>query len=318
MSWMPPIATRGTSIALLASLLALTSPSGAAPGEAQQRFEEGRALLKDGRPAEAIPKFVASIASEPTVAALLNLADCYERIGKLASAHARFRQAQEIARDKDAIRSEEARKRADILAPRLSTITLLPPPQTEGVRVWVDGVEVQPAAWGKPRPYDHGTHEVVAQDRAGTRRRSVVQLEADAAHVTAPVELENAASLPSLEPPLPRNEKGGAMRQVGLFTGGVGVAALVTGAVTGIVALGAKSDLESACTPYPRCPADRRGDLTDIDDRARTFGTISTVTVGAGALLVIAGTVLYLVSPSGSIRPHLQGSMRSLALGASW
>jgi hypothetical protein len=288
------------AVVALGATLAIARPASAAPGEAQQRFEEGRALLKEGHPAEAIPKFVASIASEPTVAALLNLADCYEKVGKLASAHARFRQAQELARDKDTVRSEEARKRAEILEPRLSTITLLPPPQTAGVRVWVDGVEVRAAEWGKPHPYDAGPHEVIAQDQSGARRRSALTVEGEAARLTAPIEIAAAPPVVVGPPPPttpPRDESPSALRTTGLVVGGLGVAALVTGTVTGIVALGASSDLKDACATYPQCPADRRAELTDLDDKARTFATVSTITIVAGAVLVATGAVLFFVSP---------------------
>jgi hypothetical protein len=296
----------GMGVAVLGALLSTTAPALAAPGEAQQRFEEGRALLKENRPADAIPKFIASIASEPTLAALLNLADAYERVGKLASAHARFRQAQELAKDKDAVRSEEARKRAEILEPRLSTITLLPPPSVEGVRVWIDGVEIPSADWGKPKPYDAGSHEVIAQDSRGTRRKSMVDLGASAARITVPIDIEPTGGV--IAPPPPPPNESSPLGTVGLVTGGVGVAALITGTITGILALGAASDLKDRCATYPTCPSDRRGELTDLDDRARTLGTISTVTIVAGAVLVAAGAVLYFTSSSRSTQGRRQAA----------
>ena len=307
---LPRTAIAGARIAVLGGLLAMAHPASAAPSEAQVRFEEGRALVKGGHPAEAIPKFIASIATEPTVAALLNLADCYERIGKLASAHARFRQAQELAKDKDPMRSEEARKRAEILEPRLSTITLLPPPQTEGVRVWVDGVEITAAEWGKPKPYDAGSHEVIAQDTHGTRRTATVVLGAEAARVTTPIELPTIAA--TVGPPPPGASGSSTARTAGLVVGGVGVAALITGTVTGILALGATSDLKDSCANYPQCPADRRGELTDLDARARRFGTISTITIIAGAVLLATGAVMVLTAPAA----QTQG--RAPAKSGSW
>ncbi len=314
------VATTTTSVAFAAPPATASAP---APSEAQARFEEGRALLKAGRPADAIPKFVASIAAEPTLAALLNLADCYERIGKLASAHARFRQAQELAKAKDPIRSDEARKRAEILEPRLSTITLLPPAHGDGVRVWVDGIEVPSSEWGKPRPYDSGPHEVVSQDRRGARHKSVADVPlADATRITAPIEVDapdapivNPTASPIGPAPPPAEPDGRPMRTVGLVTGGVGLAAIATGVVTGIVALGAKSDLKDACAAYPRCPADQRGELVDLDDRAHTFGTVSTITIIAGSALVIAGALLYLTAPSRSSSPSARSGG---ATSGSW
>lgn len=319
---LPKIASLASACALAMTITATSSSAYAAPSEAQERFEEGRALLKAGRAADAIPKFVASIAAEPTIAALLNLADCYERIGKLASAHARFRQAQELARSKDAVRSEEARKRAEILEPRLSTITLLPPAQTDGARVWVDGVEVPSAEWGKPRPYDPGAHEIVSQDRRGARRTSTAEVPStDGARITSPIltaETNDAKVAPPAVAPIgpappPERSEASPVRTVGIVTGGVGLAVLATGIVTGVIALGAKSDLTDACAAYPRCPADKRGELVDLDDRARTFGTVSTITVIAGSALIVAGVVLYLVAP-----PRASSGSTSAAWARGW
>lgn len=300
-----------------------TSPAVAAPREAQERFEEGRALVKAGNPADAIPKFLASIAADPTTTAVLNLADCYEKVGKLASAHARFRQAQELSREKDPPRSDEARKRAELLEPRMSTITFLPPARPDEARVWIDGVEVPSGEWGKPRPYDPGPHEIVMQDSKGKRRVVPIDVRANAARLTVPIEGPEAGTpavisrvgppAPPAPPALPP-EDGSTTRTVGIVVGAGGLVAIAVGAVTGVVALGASSDLKDACPAYPQCPGDRRGELADLDDRARSFGTISTVTFIAGAALVVTGAVLFFAAPKSP-----QGQLRRPAtVGIAW
>lgn len=301
----------------------------AAPREAQERFEEGRALVKAGNPGDAIPKFLASIAADPTVAAVLNLADCYEKVGKLASAHTRFRQAQELSREKDPARSDEARKRAELLEPRLSTITLIPPAHPEGARVWIDGVESPARDWGKPLPFDGGSHEIITQDARGKRRTSSTFVPQSGARVTVPIEsAEPPSAAPAVVPPPsetvspppppppsePAPEEGSTTRTLGFVLGGAGIVAVGVGAVTGIVALGASSDLKDACASYPQCPGDRRGELVDLDDRARSFGTISTVAFIAGAALVVTGAVLLFTAPS-SRRGQLG---RPIAVGLAW
>jgi hypothetical protein len=294
---------------VLAASLAASSGS-AAPREAQEQFEQGRALVKAGKPADAIPKFLASIAAEPTLAALLNLADCYERVGKLASARARFLEAQELAKDKDPLRADEARKRAELLDPKVSMVTLLPPPKVEGVRVWVDGVEVPASAWGAPRPFDAGSHEIVSQDARGKRRTAKIDVPPSAARMTFPIEVDPEPTAapgpaPIAAPPPSGGEVEGpppdhTQRTAGLIVGATGLVAIGAGAVTGIIALGAKSDLESTCGAYPQCPSSRRADAAELDDRAHTFGTLSTVTFISGAALLALGTVLYFTAPSKS------------------
>jgi hypothetical protein len=320
---MTPIAR----LALVATIffgMLVTTPATAAPREAQERFEEGRALVKAGNPAEAIPKFLASIAADPTTAAVLNLADCYEKVGKLASAHARFRQAQELSREKDPPRSDEARKRAELLEPRVSTITFLPPAHPEEARVWIDGVEVPSSEWGKPRPYDAGHHEVVMQDKTGKRRIVPVDVRPNAARMTLPIEGVEAPAAPVRAPdpsvspppaPAPAADTDrSTTRTLGIVLGAGGVVAIGVGAVTGLVALGAGSDLKDACPAYPQCPADRRGELVDLDDRARSFGTISTITFIAGAILLTTGVVMMVAGSSSR-----QGQLRPPAtVGIAW
>src|ERR1700688_204100 len=53
-------------------------------------FNEGRRLATEGKLAEACPKFLSSYKLEHRTRTLLNLADCYEKNGQLASAWARF------------------------------------------------------------------------------------------------------------------------------------------------------------------------------------------------------------------------------------
>jgi thioredoxin-like negative regulator of GroEL len=89
-------------VALLLPLLRVTATVGAATtvcrtGHAQDNsaaveglFAEGKKLAAEGKLAEACPKFLASYNLENRSGALLNLADCYEKTGQLATAWARF------------------------------------------------------------------------------------------------------------------------------------------------------------------------------------------------------------------------------------
>lgn len=274
------------------------------------RFDEGRALVKAGRPSDAIPKFVASLTAEPSAVAALNLADCYERVGKLASAQQRFRQAESLsAAGGDTLRASEARKRAEALDVRVSTITVLPPPQGVTASVWIDGTPLPADAWGKPRAFDPGPHEVVLQTAEGRRRTRIVSLSEEGTKVTVPFDLRSADAGGSTTPPAnnepapPREAKpadapqsSSSLRTVAIVTGGVGIASLIAGGITGGLALGAKSDLEAVCATYPRCAPSQQSELEDIDSRGRTMATVSTITFIAGAALLTTGVVLWFLS----------------------
>jgi hypothetical protein len=290
----------GASVVLAAALL-IGSVAHAAPTVAQARFEEGRALMKDNKPREAIPKFLASLAAEPTSAAALNLADAYERIGQTASAYHRFRQVEELAREKDPLRAQEAKKRADALYPRLATITINPT-KTADVRVTIDGAPLEPASRGTPRPFDLGNHEVIVE---GNGRRSVKTLSIVAESdrlVVDPDALLREAAPPKVETvrPQPETTSSSPLRTVGIVTAAIGAAGLVTGGVFGWLALDAKSDLESRCPQYPTCPRGTESEVHAAEDRARSLGGASTVSFAIGGGLFVTGVVLYLLAPSSS------------------
>ena len=60
-------------------------------------FEEGKKLASEGNYAEGCPKLLASYNLVQKLGTVLNLADCYERAGKTASAWARFTEAVTMA-----------------------------------------------------------------------------------------------------------------------------------------------------------------------------------------------------------------------------
>ena len=300
-----------TAVVLATSLVALVpTPASAAPREAQEQFEQGRALLKANKPADAIPKFLASIAAEPTLAALLNLADCYERVGKLASARARFQQAQELAKDKDPVRAgrgTQARR-----APRPQGVDGHALAAAQGRRRArlgrrrrgaLEGVGCPaPLRCGHARDHHPGcarqaTHRQGRRPRVGGAPDVPIEVDAEPAAAAAPVVV-----LPP-PPPVdraPEKAPDGTMRTAGIVVGVTGLVAIGVGAVTGFVALAASSDLKDACSRPILSVLRVAAASSDLDDKARTFGTVSTITFISGAALLAVGTILFVASPSTS------------------
>jgi tetratricopeptide (TPR) repeat protein len=77
--------------------------------------------------------------------------------------------------------------------------------------------------------------------------------------------------------------------------GGIGVAAVLTGTVTGFVALSSVSDLEDSC-PNDRCPVgfDLEGERSD----ARTLVTLTDVLLISGAVVTTAAALMLLLDPA--------------------
>src|SRR5690349_23552788 len=108
-------------VALLAApALCWCTQAGAEESDAARLFREGRALVVEGRFADACPKLEESQRLEPRLGTLLNVAFCQERLGKLAAAWRGFQDAAHTARQqRDAERERFATSRADALAPRV-------------------------------------------------------------------------------------------------------------------------------------------------------------------------------------------------------
>ena len=94
---------------------------------AEALFDEGKRLFLDKKFAEACPRFEASERIDPGIGTLLFLADCYENVGRVASAWATFREAclrRQGRRRRPSARPVAQRARAKLLEPRLYRLTL--------------------------------------------------------------------------------------------------------------------------------------------------------------------------------------------------
>lgn len=162
----PLVRSRVAVLIVLASTarLAHAQPT-AGDSLGKQLFQEGRALAKAGRYAEACPKFEASLRDDAAPGTRLGLADCYENIGRLASAWELYREVVDLAQktDDDARRTF-ASERMAALGPRLPrlTIEVVSTVGATDFAITRDGVTVDPRLYGLAIFVDPGAHEVVA------------------------------------------------------------------------------------------------------------------------------------------------------------
>jgi len=175
--------------------------SGGNRAAAEALFNQGRDLMTAGKFAEACPKFEASQQLDPGLGTMLNLAECYEKTGRTASAWAEYREAIPLARAAGSkARLDLATERAQALQDRLSTLTIRAMSgDDEGVHLEVrrDGVALQEAELGSPIPVDPGEHVVEAVAPGKQPWTSKVQVGGDAAKVSVEIPKLQASGEPA-------------------------------------------------------------------------------------------------------------------------
>jgi len=151
-------------VALAAGQARAQAQAGNSSALAEQLFNQGRDLVKANQWAEACPKFEASLRYDPVLGTRLNLATCYEHIGKLASAWGLYRESVELAKKAgDTKRAEYAQKQASALEPRLPKLAISAPANPPaGFVVKRDETTVDAGALGVALYVDPGTHQVTA------------------------------------------------------------------------------------------------------------------------------------------------------------
>src|SRR5690606_806831 len=108
-------------------------------------------------------RFRASHQAEASVGALLNLARCHMKMGKLASAWNEFREAATLAeRMKQPDRQKGALDYAKELEPRLSKLIVKVEDPVDGLEVRRGDAVVPSDAYGVAVPVDPGRYEIVA------------------------------------------------------------------------------------------------------------------------------------------------------------
>lgn len=321
--------TRGAAAAPLAALtlgLALAfapaeahAQSATDSATAESLFNDALALLDQKKPAEACPKLEASQRLDPGVGTLLYLADCYQQVGRTASAWATFREAAYMAKDRKDEREPVAVESAQALEPKLSYLTLEVSP-TPGVTLEIkrDGQPIPEAVWNTALPVDPGPHtvEVSAPGKKpwsmtitiaeGPRQESVV--------VPALEEAPPAPIAPLTAPPVERRPEPplGAQKTAGWVLLGVGGAGLITGGVLALLAHGNDSDAEAECRPDRPGLCNPAG--VELGESARSKATWAGVSAGVGLTALGAGVTLLLTAPSPT-EGALRVALRSRLLG---
>lgn len=292
----------------IAAALVLTSALASAPVHADESvqpaealFQEARGLVEKGDYAAACPKLEVSQKLEPAVGTQFNLADCYEHVGRTASAYALFDQVARIARSAGKFeRERSAKARASALEPKLARVRLDVRAPAPGLEIRIDDVLVDKAAWGEPFPIDPGAHRISAS--APSRRSWESTLSGEASRL-AEVSIPELVDTTVRVAPAPVTLAApSSQRTFALVSGAVGVAGVLVGAVSGLMALSSRSTGQRECPKelYSfRCPTEEG---TSAWNTATIAGNVSTVSFIAGGVFLAGAAVLWFTAPSSRTR----------------
>jgi hypothetical protein len=254
------------------------------PAAAEALFAQGREAMKRGDYEAACAKFRESDLLDPTATGtLLNLAECEEKEGRLASSWQHLRQALDALAPSDD-RVEYARAHLAAIEPRVpKLIVRVAPSAPPTAHVARAMVEVGPASLGAPLPVDPGPQEILVSAPGYETRRYTVEL-----HEGEVKEIQADVGVPVLPSPSAGRSP---WRTAGFVTVGIGAAALGIGGVMGALAIGRNDYMNAHCSPgRVNCSPE----AVAAGSAGRTYADISTVSFLAGAVLVAAGTYLVL------------------------
>lgn len=280
--------------------------------DAQALFEQATADMELKQYANACKKFeeVTRLVPEGAGGKYM-LGDCYEKLGKLASAWAQFSFAAQLAgRFGQTDRATDAAARAEALRPKLATLTVSLPDSLRsiaGISVVRDGIDLREPQWGTPIYVDSGAHEVIVNAPGYSTWKKRVEVLTDGVQVKLaipddaikpeikmPVIAQNPIAPVVILAPLPDRSW---QRPLGISLSVVGAVTLATGSILGGAAIAKRNESnESGHCTLATNKCDEEG-LTMRKD-AVGLGNASTGFLVAGAIVGVAGVALWATAPN--------------------
>jgi hypothetical protein len=282
---------------------------------------------KQGNFAEACPKLEESRRLDSQVGTMLNLALCYESLGKTATACTTWKDAAVAAEHKgQPERREFARERAELLCPRVPRATFEVAPQLghDRIELTLNDAPLPRSQWGVPVPLDPGEYELKAAVGGLPSWSAKFHVdEQQTSSVTVPV-LSRVSPPPGEESAMVAlsNGRPNWSKTAGWVTGGAGLAFLGVGSAFGIAAIvnENESNADRNCVSNT-CNATG----ASARARAKDDAKIADVAFAVGAGVLAASVVLWIVgsrdpAPGSAVfvRPSFAQSGWAVAVGEAW
>jgi len=330
-----------TALCLFGNLFAkpaAAGPSATDKSIAVQLFEEGRALLEQGRIEQACPKLEESQRLDPGGGTLLNVALCHERQGRTATAWVEFVEARGVAKADDRpLRVAFAQTHIAQLEPSLSRVIVQVASGSDvpDLEIKRDGTVIGRAAWGSAMPVDPGDHvvEAAAPGKISWKQSLVVSPAGDTKTVVVPALLDGpahatatststanstaravlapvpapsrAASVPAGTGDAPPARAGSGLTTTAWVALGLGVVGAGVSTYFGLQAISLKNDADREC-PNDACTADgasQNHDAIRAADIATGAAAVGIVGIGVGAVLLVMSGATHESRPAAQLSP---------------
>lgn len=325
-------------VATLVTTLLMVLPAIAAADhetEAEQTFRDAKGLMQEGKYAEACTLFETSQKLAPAVSTLLNLADCREKNGQIASAWTTFLESERETRAdaKLASLNKTAKERAAKLEPRLSYMTVSVPDESrvDGLALSRNDEAFDEGLWNRAIPVDGGDYRIAGRAPGHEEWSTTVHVPPENGRVSVDVpKFKEVAKLVEPEKPPPPVTKpvivakkvAAPRASTSSFTGrrkaalGVGGLALLAGGgavVLGLQAKGFESDASDKC---PQNPCGANADAANaLVDRAKQRALFANIGYGVAAGAAAAAAVLWFTGAPREVAvvPSVGGEVVGLA-----
>ncbi len=286
---------RGMGAAAAVTILAASFPAQAqdAKARAQQLFQEGVDALDKGDSATGCAKLRESLELFAVSNTLFLVAECDQQEGKPIAALGHLQRGLALL-DANDERMAMIKERIEALKPKVPRLRVVIPEGQGSTTVWIDGRQIDTSALETPMQLEGGKHTLVF--RVPGRQDRTHELELAPGERT---EVVATAGPPIQDKPVGKTDSG--LRTGGFVALGIGGAGLLTAGITGIVALGRRSDAIKNCPEVggvPTCPASYQEQLDS--DKSLLVG--NGVAWGIGIAGVATGAVLLVLSNRGGAK----------------
>jgi hypothetical protein len=285
---------------------------------AEALFDLGVKELNAGHYDKACPAIAESLRLDPRPGTLFTLAECEAKLGRIATAMTHYRDYLALYAKMAPEQQETHKKRAGIartqqeaLGPAVPELSIsLAGDAPAGTVVRRDGAVVPEAALGVAIPIDPGEHVVTTEAPGrpqGEVRVTVERGEKKALTVEVKAAPRAEPPPPAAQPlapaaPPPASAGPGRQRVAAYVVGGVGLAAITVGAVTGGITLSKKATIDQDCGVGGVPTACKTEAGASAGESAKTTGLVSTIGFGVGLAGLATAAVLWATAPRAAPR----------------